>query len=255
MTEVEKTLAGKFAGLDDTLRRPAPVPVAADRVRLRPLFTVLAGQVGPRPDDPALVTAATVVELIHLATLCHGRIRDEGPVSRPSPGMSVRRGHDIDILTGDYLSAHASVLVSTLGPDAARIVAETFATVVTGQMRAKFVTQQVDSVANYLHVAREKTATLISACCRFGGMFSGASGDYVEQLARFGAVVGTVVHISDDLAGAVPAFAGPAGIEESVRQQLHQHADLADTELSALPDGAGVEGLRRLVRHLVERAV
>ncbi|WP_157163570.1 polyprenyl synthetase family protein [Nocardia aobensis] len=258
--EVEKLLAGEFAGLGAALRRPTSVAVSADGVcvRLRPLFTVLAGQVGPRPDDSALVTAAAVLELVYLATLCHGWVHDEAPVRRwPSSDVAVQNGRDLYVLTGDYLSAHASVLVSRLGADAARIVAEAFATVVTGQMREKSDPQRNDDLIDrYLRIAREKTGTLFGACCRLGGMYCGASASDVDVLSRFGATVGVVAHIADDLTRAVSTPDGltEPELEESMRKQLLDHAGLADTELIALPSGAGVEGLRRAVRHLAERA-
>jgi heptaprenyl diphosphate synthase len=199
-------------------------------------------------------------------------------------------------LTGDYLSAHASLRVSRLGPEAARIVAETFAAVVTGQMRESRGVQSTDPVEHYLQVAREKTGSLIGACCRFGGMFSGACRDHVEQLARFGTTAGIAVQISEDLLAAsrvlAPPGTEPAGrahalLEESAAGEderrellagpvtagavrvpellsdsrgielatdaLRCHAGLADAELSALPGGYAVDGLRRFVRDLVER--
>ena len=54
---------------------------------------------------------------------------------RGAESANARWDNSVAILTGDYLFAHASRLVSQLGPDAVRIIAETFAELVTGQMR------------------------------------------------------------------------------------------------------------------------
>ena len=62
------------------------------------------------------------------------------------------------ILTGDFLFAHASRLVADLGPEAVRIIAETFAELVTGQMReTRGPRPDDDPVEHYLTVIAEKT--------------------------------------------------------------------------------------------------
>ena len=74
------------------------------------------------------------------------------------------------------MTGSASRLVADLGPEAVRIIAETFALLVTGQMReTKGAEDGDDAVSHYLKVVSEKTACLIAAAGRFGGTFSGAS--------------------------------------------------------------------------------
>jgi len=90
--------------------------------------------------------------------------------------------------------------VSRLGPDAVRVIAETFAQLVTGQMReTRGAAGGVDSVEHYLKVVYEKTACLIAASGRFGATFSGAGEDQIERLSRLGGIVGTAFQISDDI--------------------------------------------------------
>jgi len=168
--------------------------------RFRPLFTVLSAQVGPNPDAGEVTTAGAVIELVHLATLYHDDVMDEAEVRRGTPTANVRWGNNVAILAGDYLFATASRLVSRLGPDAVRLIAETFAQLVTGQMReTRGATKDVDSIEHYLKVVYEKTACLIAAAGRFGGIFSGANEDQVERLSRLGGIVGTAFQISDDI--------------------------------------------------------
>jgi heptaprenyl diphosphate synthase len=81
-----------------------------------------------------------------------------------------------------------------------RVIAETFALLVTGQMReTKGTGGADDAVAHYLKVVAEKTACLIAVSGQFGGTFAGANADQVERLSRIGAIVGTVFQISDDI--------------------------------------------------------
>ncbi|ORW92632.1 geranylgeranyl pyrophosphate synthase [Mycobacterium sp. IEC1808] len=168
--------------------------------RFRPLFTVLSAQLGPKPDAPEVTIAGAVIELVHLATLYHDDVMDEAEVRRGTPTANVRWGNNVAILAGDYLFATASRLVSRLGPEAVRLIAETFAQLVTGQMReGRGAAEGADPVEHYLKVVYEKTACLIAAAGQFGAMFSGADADQIGRLSRLGGIVGTAFQISDDI--------------------------------------------------------
>ena len=185
---------------EDFLTEAALHLAKAGGKRFRPLFTVLTGQLGPKPTDESIVTAATVVELVHLGSLYHDDVMDEADRRRGVPSAHSVWGNSVAILAGDYLFAHASRLVSTLGPEAVRIIAETFAELVTGQMRETIgVKRDEDPIAHYLRVVWEKTGSLIAACGRFGGTFSGGDADHVAALERLGDAVGTAFQISDDI--------------------------------------------------------
>ena len=168
--------------------------------RFRPLFTLLCAQIGPRPETDEVITAAAVVELIHLATLYHDDVMDSATMRRGAESANSRWDNTVAILTGDFLFAHASRLVADLGPAAVRIIAETFAELVTGQMReTRGPRPDDDAVEHYLTVIAEKTGSLIATSGRYGGMFSGCTPDQVESLSRFGAAIGTAFQISDDI--------------------------------------------------------
>ena len=197
---VEECISAELRGADDLMTEAVRHLFEAGGKRFRPLFTVLSAHVGPDPDNWEVTVAGAVIELVHLATLYHDDVMDEAQVRRGAPSANARWGNNIAILAGDYLFATASRLVSRLGPDAVRIVAETFAQLVTGQMReTKGAPDDDDSVSHYLKVVSEKTACLIAAAGRFGGTFSGATDDQTERLGRIGGIVGTVFQISDDI--------------------------------------------------------
>ncbi|MFC8042433.1 polyprenyl synthetase family protein [Nocardia sp. NPDC057353] len=200
LAAVENLLVEELSDGASFLQEAALHLAKAGGKRFRPLFTILTGQLGPRPTDPELITAGTVVELVHLATLYHDDVMDEAQLRRGAPSVNARWGNSFAILAGDYLFAHASRLTSTLGPDAVRIIAETFAELVTGQMRETIgATERQDPVEHYLRVVWEKTGSLIAAAGRFGGTFSGGDPEHVERLARLGDAVGTAFQISDDI--------------------------------------------------------
>jgi heptaprenyl diphosphate synthase len=141
-----------------------------------------------------------VVELIHLATLYHDDVMDSATMRRGAQSANSRWDNTVAILTGDFLFAHASRLVADLGPEAVRIIAETFAELVTGQMReTRGPRPGDDAIEHYLTVIAEKTGSLIATSGRYGGMFSGCTPEQVESLHRFGAAIGTAFQISDDI--------------------------------------------------------
>jgi len=203
VARIEQLMETELRGSDDLMTEAVLHLFEAGGKRFRPLFTVLSAQLGPRPDADEVTIAGAVIEMVHLATLYHDDVMDEAQVRRGAPSANLRWGNNVAILAGDYLFATASRLVSRLGPNAVRIIAETFAQLVTGQMRE---TRGIDEGANgadpiehYLKVVYEKTACLIGAAGQFGAMFSGADEDQIQRLSRLGSIVGTVFQISDDI--------------------------------------------------------
>ncbi|MEZ0362680.1 nonaprenyl/(2E,6E)-farnesyl/geranylgeranyl diphosphat synthase [Mycobacterium sp. pUA109] len=200
VARIEQLMDTELRGGDELMTEAVTHLFEAGGKRFRPLFTVLSAQLGPEPDAWQVTVAGAVIELVHLATLYHDDVMDEAQVRRGAPSANARWSNNIAILAGDYLFATASRLVSRLGPEAVRIIAETFAQLVTGQMReTRGAAQGVEAVDHYLKVVYEKTACLISASGRFGATFSGANAEQVERLSRLGGIVGTAFQISDDI--------------------------------------------------------
>ena len=200
VARIEQLIETELRGSDDLLTEAVLHLFEAGGKRFRPLFTVLSAQLGPRPDAREVTIGGAVIELVHLATLYHDDVMDEAEVRRGAQSANTRWGNNIAILAGDYLFATASRLVSLLGPHAVRVIAETFAQLVTGQMReTRGAAEGVDSIEHYLKVVDEKTACLIAAAGRFGATFSGADEDQVERLSRLGGILGTAFQISDDI--------------------------------------------------------
>ncbi|MGV0747515.1 MULTISPECIES: nonaprenyl/(2E,6E)-farnesyl/geranylgeranyl diphosphat synthase [Mycolicibacter] len=200
VARIEELMDTELRGGDGLMTEAVTHLFDAGGKRFRPLFTVLSAQLGPEPDAWQVTVAGAVIELVHLATLYHDDVMDEAQIRRGAPSANARWGNNIAILAGDYLFATASRLVSRLGPDAVRIIAETFAQLVTGQMReTRGAAEGTDSIEHYLKVVYEKTACLISASGRFGATFSGADDGQIERLARLGGIVGTAFQISDDI--------------------------------------------------------
>ncbi len=198
--QIETLMEAELGRSDGLMSEAVQHLFRAGGKRFRPLFTVLSAGLGPRPDAPEVTIAGAVIEMVHLATLYHDDVMDDAQVRRGAPSANARWSNNIAILAGDYLFATASRLVSRLGPDAVLVIADTFAELVTGQMReTRGASEDADPIEHYLKVVYEKTACLISASGRFGATFSGASDEQIERLARLGGQVGMVFQISDDI--------------------------------------------------------
>ena len=167
--------------------------------RVRPMLTLLCSHLGD-PLAPAVVDAAVVVELTHLATLYHDDVMDEAEVRRGAPSANARWSNTIAILTGDFLFARASELTAGLGTEATLIQSRTFARLVEGQIaETAGPAHDQDAVEHHLQVVADKTGSLIASSARLGALMAGASAADVEVAARFGEVFGVAFQLSDDL--------------------------------------------------------
>jgi heptaprenyl diphosphate synthase len=279
LDRVERLLHDELRSELDFITEASLHLVDAGGKRFRPLFTLLAAQFGDGDADE-VVRAAAVVELVHLATLYHDDVMDEATMRRGAASANARWDNTVAILTGDYLFANASRLVADLGPEAVRIIARTFARLVTGQMRESLGPQPgEDPVEHYLQVVAGKTGSLIATAGRFGAMFAGLDAERTQALSRYGELIGMAFQVSDD----VIDIASPADesgktpgtdLREGVRTlpMLYALADgpsgrlaellagpigsdeLVDEALALLRRSAGMERARQTVVQFAEQA-
>jgi heptaprenyl diphosphate synthase len=199
LTEIEKELARAVDSDDDLVQEAGHHLLEAGGKRFRPLLVLLAAEFGD-PRAPGVVPSALVVELTHLATLYHDDVMDEAELRRGAPSANSRWGNSVAILTGDFLFARASSIVTDLGPEAVRIQADTFARLVQGQIRETVGPRDgTDPLAHYLSVVADKTGSLIATSARLGARVSGASAELEVTLTEFGEQIGTLFQLSDDI--------------------------------------------------------
>jgi octaprenyl-diphosphate synthase len=167
---------------------------------LRPLLVLLSGKsVGTLTD--AHVTIATVVEMVHMATLVHDDVLDEAELRRKGATINHLRGNEAAVLLGDYLISHSYHLCSSLDSQyASRMIGRTTNQVCEGELL------QIDNRNNwdlneetYLKIISLKTASLCAACCSLGAKLSGASEDDIRRLETYGWSLGTAFQIQDDI--------------------------------------------------------
>src|SRR4051794_17723815 len=198
LAAIEEALRANVASADPLVAEAARHLADAGGKRFRPLLVALGSQFG-NPEAAEIVPAANVVELTHLATLYHDDVMDEATVRRGAPSANSRWGNSVAILVGDYLFARAADIAASLGPEAVRLQARTFARLVHGQIAETAGPRDSDPIAHHLHVITEKTASLIATSARFGGLFSGVTPAQVEALTGYGETIGIAFQLSDDL--------------------------------------------------------
>lgn len=169
IARITELINSELSQADEVMRDTVAHLVDAGGTPFRPLFTVLAAQLGSDPDGWEVTVAGAAIELMHLGTLCHDRVVDESDMSRKTPSDNTRWTNNFAILAGDYRFATASQLASRLDPEAFAVVAEAFAELITGQMRAtRGPASHIDTIEHYLRVVHEKTGSLIAASGQLG---------------------------------------------------------------------------------------
>lgn len=167
---------------------------------LRPMLVLLTGQACGRLTDEH-VTIATVVEMVHMATLVHDDVLDEAELRRKGATINHLRGNEAAVLLGDYLISHSYHLCSSLDSQfAARVIGRTTNEVCEGELL------QIDNRGNvdldertYFEIISRKTASLIAACCLLGAKFAGADEPTSRQFERYGRSLGIAFQIQDDV--------------------------------------------------------
>ena len=173
--------------------------VEAGGRRFRPLMTLLCAGFGDADRDQVF-SAATVVELTHLATLYHDDVMDEAPLRRGRASANTRWDNSVAILTGDFLFSRASDILADLGPEAVRIQARTFERLVTGQIRETVgPADGEDAVDHHLQVLADKTGSLIATSAQFGAMFAGCDEVVIDTVTRYGERIGVAFQLADDI--------------------------------------------------------
>lgn len=240
---------------------PATATLAAGGKRVRPLLLFCSAPRG-REVAEVLVSAATSVELVHMATLVHDDLIDGAALRRGRPTVAQERGPEAAVRVGDFLFARAFGELTRCGvPDAVRALAGAALDLSQGEMdqqRAAFDLALTEEA--YLARVRRKTASLFSVACRLGAMAGGSGEEAQERLATFGEAVGVAFQIFDDILDIVgaPAATGKTRgtdlrggtVTLPVILALQSDPALAAEVAKAPRDGACVESLcARLAVH------
>jgi octaprenyl-diphosphate synthase len=168
--------------------------------RLRPALVLLTSHLfGPGPEEG--VYLASLVELIHTASLIHDDIVDRAETRRGSESVHSRWGPNITVLLGDYLYIKSIGLSLQSKHDRIiRLLADVSTEMIEGELDEYALGGDLAiSEDQYLGVIDKKTASLFSACCRIGAVLGRATETEERDLAEFGRNLGLCFQVVDDL--------------------------------------------------------
>lgn len=168
---------------------------------LRPVLTLLAGQLA-RPADDRVLRAAYGIELFHNFSLIHDDIMDHAPLRRGQPTVHKKWDEATGILSGDQMLIMAFTAMRMAGNDLSILQRfEQMATeVCEGQrMDMDFSGAAVVYEKDYIEMIRKKTAVLIGFSLWAGGKISGLKNAVCEQLYHYGVEAGIGFQIMDDV--------------------------------------------------------
>lgn len=199
LARVEERICAQARAFDPAIETYVSYAIQSNGKRLRPALALLAGGatggILPEHDD-----LATIVELIHAATLVHDDILDHADLRRGQPTANAKWGNSLAVLLGDCLFAHALRLSSSF-EDArmCRRIADAASEVCSGeiiQTQRRFDLNL--TVPDYFRILEMKTGALFAVATELGGLLNGASEQTQKGLHAFGLRLGTAYQIYDD---------------------------------------------------------
>ena len=184
--------------------------------QMRPMFTLLSARLfGPVTESA--FTAASLIELLHTATLVHDDVVDGSPLRRGFFSINALWKNKIAVLVGDYLLSRGLLLAVDKGEfELLRIVSHAVREMSEGELLQLEKSRNLNfSEDVYFTIIRQKTASLIAACCASGTSAAGRPAEEVERMRRFGELVGIAFQIKDDLFdyGNGAATGKPSGLD------------------------------------------
>ncbi len=170
--------------------------------QMRPMFVFLIAKM----NNNGIVSdrtyrGASVIELIHTATLVHDDVVDDSNRRRGFFSINALWKNKIAVLVGDYLLSRGLLLsIDNNDFDLLKIISVAVREMSEGELLQIEKARNLDITEEvYFEIIRQKTATLIAACCAMGAQSVNATPDKVETMRKFGELIGIAFQIKDDL--------------------------------------------------------
>lgn len=168
--------------------------------QMRPMFVFFSASLCGGVTE-ATYRGATLVELLHTATLVHDDVVDNSFERRGFFSVNALWKNKIAVLIGDFLLSKGLLLsVKNNDFDLLKIVSEAVEQMSEGELLQIEKARRLDIDEQvYFEVIRKKTASLIASCCACGAISAGADSETVEKMRSFGEKIGIAFQIKDDL--------------------------------------------------------
>jgi len=186
--------------------------------QMRPMFVFLtAKMVSGGEVNERTYRGASVIELIHTATLVHDDVVDDSNRRRGFFSINALWKNKIAVLVGDYLLSKGLLLsIDNNDFDLLKIISVAVREMSEGELLQIEKARRLDITEDiYYEIIRQKTATLIAACCALGACaVKPEDTEVVERMRKFGELIGMAFQIKDDLFDYTDdAIGKPTGID------------------------------------------
>ncbi len=168
--------------------------------QIRPIFVFLCAKLVGEITEKTH-RGASMIELIHTATLVHDDVVDESFKRRGFFSINALWKNKIAVLVGDYLLSK-SVIISTENQDfdILAVISKTIREMSEGELLQLEKSRKLDITEDiYYEIIRKKTATLIAACCEVGAISNNVNVELAQKIRDFGTYTGIAFQIKDDL--------------------------------------------------------
>ncbi len=168
--------------------------------KIRPLLVLLSAKISGGVTDRTY-RGATLVELLHTATLIHDDVVDDANKRRGMWSINALFKNKVAVLMGDYLLSRG-LMISVDGKDYDFLGVTTNAVkrMSEGELLQIQKTRKLDiDEETYFKVISDKTASLLETCCSIGAMSTTDNKDYIEAMRNFGHSLGMSFQIRDDI--------------------------------------------------------
>ncbi|MDP3313313.1 polyprenyl synthetase family protein [Lutibacter sp.] len=170
--------------------------------QMRPMFVFLVAKMVSNGNfSEKTYRGAALIELIHTASLVHDDIVDDSNQRRGFFSINALWKNKIAVLFGDYLLSKSLLLsVDNEDFDLLKLISVALKEMSEGELLQIEKARKLDITEDiYFDIIRQKTATLIAACCGIGAASVGASNEEIEKMRLFGQLIGIAFQIKDDL--------------------------------------------------------
>ncbi len=168
--------------------------------KIRPAIVLLSAGVNGTINERTYI-GASLVELLHNATLVHDDVVDEAKERRGFPSINSVWNNKTAILVGDYLLGKG--LLTAIDKNESgflKIISDSVKRMSEGELLALEKSKNVElDEETYLNIISNKTASLLSAGCQIGAESVGASDDVINKMKLYGEYVGMAFQIKDDI--------------------------------------------------------
>ena len=168
--------------------------------QMRPMFVFLSGKLFGDVNESSF-RAASLIELLHTATLVHDDVIDDANMRRGFFSINALWKNKIAVLVGDYLLSQGLLMsLENQEYDLLQIVSKAVKEMSEGELLQIEKARKLDIEEDvYFEIIRQKTATLIAACCACGAVAANQDKESVERMRKFGELIGIAFQMKDDL--------------------------------------------------------